>query len=123
LEEGGRAMNAAVTAAQHAARRAMHRRRKRTNAVALTLSLAAMAFGLVWLVWILIETVRLGVGGLGLALFTQMTPPPGDEGGGLANATYGSLVMVALATGVGTPIGTLAGVYLAEYGRSTLLGH
>lgn len=113
-------MNAA---ALHASRLAMHKRRKRVNAVALTLSLAAMAFGLIWLIWILAETVRLGVGGLSLALFTDMTPPPGDEGGGLANAIFGSLVMVSLATFVGTPIGILAGVYLAEYGRSTWLGH
>ncbi|MEO8298285.1 MAG: phosphate ABC transporter permease PstA [Burkholderiales bacterium] len=113
-------MNAA---ALHASRLAMHARRKRVNAVALTLSLAAMAFGLIWLIWILAETVRLGVGGLSLALFTDMTPPPGDEGGGLANAIFGSLVMVVLATCVGTPIGILAGVYLAEYGRATWLGH
>jgi len=109
--------------ALHASRLAMHKRRKRVNAIALTLSLAAMAFGLIWLIWILAETVRLGVGGLSLALFTDMTPPPGDEGGGLANAVFGSLVMVSLATFVGTPIGILAGVYLAEYGRSTWLGH
>jgi len=113
-------MNAA---ALHASRLAMHKRRKRVNAIALTLSLAAMAFGLIWLIWILAETVRLGVGGLSLALFTDMTPPPGDAGGGLANAIFGSLVMVSLATFVGTPIGILAGVYLAEYGRSTWLGH
>lgn len=109
--------------ALHASRLAMHKRRKRVNAIALTLSLAAMAFGLIWLIWILAETVRLGVGGLSLALFTEMTPPPGDAGGGLANAIFGSLVMVSLATFVGTPIGILAGVYLAEYGRSTWLGH
>jgi phosphate transport system permease protein len=89
--------------------------RKRVNIIALTLSLAAMAFGLVWLIWILVETVRLGVGGLSLALFTEMTPPPNDEGGGLANAIFGSLYMVALATLVGTPIGIMAGIYLAEY--------
>ncbi|AVP57554.1 phosphate ABC transporter permease PstA [Pulveribacter suum] len=88
--------------------------RKRVNQVALTLSLLAMAFGVFWLVWILWETVRLGLGGLSLALFTQMTPPPG-EAGGLANALFGSFVMVALATFVGTPIGIMAGVYLAEY--------
>jgi len=101
---------------------AMHRKRKRVNAVALTLSLAAMSFGLVWLVWILFETIRLGVGGLSLAVFTQMTPPPQAETGGLANAIFGSLVMVALATFVGTPIGVMAGVYLAEYGQKTWLG-
>ena len=96
------------------------RRRKRVNAIALTLSLAAMAFGLFWLIWILIETVALGIGGLALALFTEMTPPPQAETGGLANAIFGSLLMVALATLLGTPIGILAGIYLAEYGQKRL---
>ena len=90
--------------------------------VALALSLGAMAFGLFWLAWILFETIRLGVGGLSLAVFTQMTPPPQAETGGLANAIAGSLVMVLLATFVGTPIGVLAGVYLAEYGQGRWLG-
>ena len=111
------------SAAVYSARVALHKRRKRVNAVALTLSLAAMVFGLVWLAWILFETVRLGLGGLSFALFTEMTPPPGDDPGGLANAIFGSLMMVGLATFVGTPIGVMAGVYLAEYGRSTWLGH
>ena len=101
---------------------AMHARRKRVNAIALTLSLAAMAFGLVWLVWILIETVHLGFAGLSLAVFTEMTPPPQAETGGLANAIFGSAVMVGLATCVGTPIGIMAGVYLSEYGQRTWLG-
>ena len=105
-----------------AARRSRHQRRKRVNAIALTLSLAAMLFGVFWLVWILIETVRLGVGGLSLQLFTEMTPPPQAETGGLANAIFGSATMVTLATLLGTPIGILAGVYLAEYGRKTRLG-
>ena len=105
-----------------ARRLAMHHKRKRTNVIALTLSLAAMAFGVFWLVWILFETIYLGVGGLTLSTFTQMTPPPQAEGGGLANALFGSFVMVGLATLVGTPIGILAGVYLAEYGQKTWLG-
>ncbi len=108
--------------AHEASRRHKHLGRKRVNAVALTLSLAAMAFGLFWLFWILFETVRLGVGGLGLSLFTQMTPPPQSEDGGLANAIFGSVTMVSLATLLGTPIGILAGVYLAEYGQKTWLG-
>lgn len=95
--------------------------RKRVNMIALTLSLLAMAFGLVWLIWILFETVRLGVGGLVLATFTEMTPPPMEEGG-LANAIVGSLIMVSLATLLGTPIGIMAGIYLAEYGQKTWLG-
>ena len=104
-----------------ASRMAMHRRRKRVNALALSLSLAAMAFGLFWLAWILVETIRLGVGGLSFAVFSKMTPPPMSEGG-LSNAIFGSLVMVALATAIGTPIGVMAGVYLAEYGQRTWLG-
>jgi phosphate transport system permease protein len=103
-------------------RLAKHRRRKTVNAVALTLSLAAMAFGLFWLIWILIETVRLGIGGLNLATFTEMTPPPQAEVGGLANAIFGSLLMVSLATLIGTPIGVMAGIYLAEYGQKGWLG-
>jgi phosphate transport system permease protein len=105
-----------------AARRSHHARRKRINAIAITLSLAAMAFGLFWLIWILVETVRLGVGGLSLSLFTQMTPPPQAETGGLANAIFGSLTMVTLATLLGTPVGILAGIYLAEYGQKGWLG-
>ena len=99
-----------------------HRRRKRVNAVALVLSLGAMAFGLFWLMWILFETFRLGVGGLALSVFTEMTPPPQAETGGLANAIFGSLLMVGLATLLGTPIGVLSGIYLAEYGRKGWLG-
>lgn len=95
-------------------RQAKYAQRKRVNQVALTLSLAAMAFGVFWLIWILWETVTLGIGGLSLALFSEMTPPP-NEAGGIANAIFGSLIMVALATFVGTPIGVMAGVYLAEY--------
>ena len=105
-----------------ATRVSKHAKRKRVNAIALTLSLAAMAFGLFWLIWILVETVRLGIGGLSLSLFTQMTPPPQSEDGGLANAIFGSVTMVSLATLIGTPIGILAGVYLAEYGQKTWLG-
>ncbi|MES2412754.1 MAG: phosphate ABC transporter permease PstA [Pseudomonadota bacterium] len=96
------------------ARLAKFARRKMVNKVALVLSLAAMAFGLFWLAWILVETVRLGIGGLSFATFTQMTPAPNDPGG-IANAIYGSFLMVSLATFVGTPIGILAGIYLAEY--------
>jgi len=105
------------------ARRRLHARRKRRNVVALTLALAAMAFGIFWLVWILVETVRLGIGGMTLSLFTEMTPPPQAETGGLANAIFGSLAMVTMATLLGTPIGVLAGIYLAEYGQRGWLGH
>lgn len=91
--------------------------RKLVNQLALTLSVAAMVFGMVWLIWILFETIRLGSEALGVALFTEMTPPP-EELGGLANAIMGSLIMVFLATFVGAPLGVMAGIYLAEYGRS-----
>ncbi len=101
----------------------MHRRRKAINVVALSLSMAAMAFGLFWLIWILLETARLGLGGIAWSTFVQSTPPPNVEGGGLANAIVGSAVMVLLGTAVGTPIGILCGIYLAEYGRTTWLGH
>ncbi len=107
---------------QNAQRLALHRRRKLVNAVALALSLAAMAFGLFWLLWILWETLFLGLKGLSAAVFTQSLPPPNDETGGLANAIVGSLIMVSLATLIGTPVGVMAGVYLAEYGRSGWLG-
>ena len=94
----------------------LHTRRKIVNTLALTLSLAAMAFGLFWLFWILFEVVRLGLGGFSVELFTDMTPPPGETGG-LLNAIAGSLIMVGLAMAIGTPVGILAGIYLGEYGQ------
>lgn len=100
----------------------LHRRRKLINRVALALSLIAMAFGLVWLIWILWDVLILGVQGINAATFTESTPPPNSENGGLANAIVGSLIMVLSATAVGTPIGILAGIYLAEYGQRTGLG-
>jgi len=95
-------------------RQSRYAQRKLVNRIALVLSLLAMSFGLFWLFWILFETVRLGVGGLTMATLTQMTPPP-NVVGGLANAMYGSFLMVMLATFVATPIGILAGIYLAEF--------
>jgi len=89
--------------------------RNRVNKVALVLSVLAMGFGLLWLVWILYETLVLGIGGLSFATLTQDTPNPGEEGGGLANAIFGSFLMVSIATLIGTPIGIMAGIYLAEY--------
>jgi phosphate transport system permease protein len=96
-------------------------RRRRINAVALTLSVAAMLFGLLWLIWILFTTLSLGIGGLSLSIFTQMTPAPNADTGGLANAIVGSFIMVGLATFIGAPLGVLAGIYLAEYGRGDWL--
>ena len=99
----------------------LRRRRKLTNIVALFMSMLAVAFGLFWLFWILADVFKLGVNAIQLSLFTQMTPPPGSEGG-LLNAIAGSLIQVGFATLIGTPFGVLAGVYLAEYGGHTWLG-
>jgi len=90
--------------------------RGRRNAIAIGLSVVATALGLGWLVLILGVLVWQGARGLSLAVFTEMTPPPGAAGG-LLNAMVGSLIMTGLAMAIGTPIGILAGTYLAEYGR------
>jgi phosphate transport system permease protein len=90
-------------------------RRNIVNKIALVLSVAAMAFGLFWLIWILYETLVLGLGGLSIATLVEDTPNPGEQGGGLANAIFGSLLMVSIATLIGTPIGIMAGIYLCEY--------
>lgn len=96
----------------------LYRARKRRNVLMLTVSSAALVFGLFWLVWILGTLLYEGGGALlRVSLYFQMTPPPGADGG-LANAIVGSLIMVAAGTLLGTPIGILAGTYLAEYGRS-----
>src|SRR5471032_292721 len=95
--------------------------RRQKNRVALLLSMATMAFGLVWLVWILFTTVVKGVDGMSLALFIDNTPPPSSAGGGLANAIAGSGLLILWATVIGTPLGVMAGVYLAEYGRKSWL--
>jgi len=88
----------------------------RTNWIGLTLSMAAMAIGLFVLLWILFVLFKNGLSALDWNMFTKSTPAPGSEGGGLANAIVGSLMIVGLATFLSTPIGILAGVYLAEYG-------
>jgi phosphate transport system permease protein len=90
--------------------------RRRKNSITMALSLAATAFGLGWLVLILGVLLYEGFSGLSLAVFTEMTPPPGSTGG-LLNAIMGSLVLTGLAVLIGTPIGILAGTYMAEYGR------
>jgi phosphate transport system permease protein len=96
------------------------RRRRIADVVALLFAGLATLFGLVFLAWILWTTVSYGAAALTPALITQMTPPPG-ESGGLANAFYGSAVMVLMALVIGTPIGIAAGTYLAEHGRHTRL--
>jgi phosphate transport system permease protein len=94
----------------------IYTRRRIINAINLTGSVLAMVFGLFWLFWILLTLFDKGMGGISLAIFTQMTPSPSDSGG-LLNAIAGSLVMVMLATLIGTPIGIMAGTYLAEFGQ------
>jgi phosphate transport system permease protein len=94
----------------------LYARRRRTNVITMALAYAATGFGLIWLALILIVLFYKGFSGLSLAVFTQMTPPPGSAGG-LLNPIMGSLVMTALAVIIGTPLGILAGTYLAEYGR------
>ena len=95
--------------------------RKRMNAVMLAVSSLALAFGLFWLIWIIFTLLHEGGAALvRIGLYTQMTPPPGSDGG-LANAIAGSLMMVGAGTLLGTPIGILAGTYLAEYGRGNWL--
>ena len=93
-----------------------YRRRRRTNAVMMTLSALALAFGLFWLAWILGELLWEAAGALRPSLFLKMTPRPGSDGG-LANAIFGSLLMSGAAVAIGTPVGILAGTYLAEYGK------
>lgn len=100
-------------------RRKMQARRRLKNRIALTLSMATMAFGLFWLIWILMSTITRGIDGMSLALFTEMTPPPNTAGGGLANALAGSGLLILWATVFGTPLGIMAGIYLAEYGRKS----
>ncbi len=111
-----------MTLTPQQARLAKFASRKRVNQIATGLALAAVGFGLFWLFWILWETLYLGLGGLNLATLTQMTPPP-NEAGGLANAIFGSVVMVVLATLVGTPIGVMVGIYLAEFDSRSWLAH
>jgi len=99
----------------------LYGRRRARNLIAQTLAVLATVFGLFWLVWIMWTTLSKGLGSLNLALFTQMTPPPGDEGG-MLNAFYGSAVMSLLGIVIGAPIGVLAGTFLAEYSRNNWLG-
>ena len=98
----------------------IYARRRRRNSITMVLSLVATAFGLGWLVLILGTLLWEGFSGLSLRVFTEMTPPPGSTGG-LLNAILGSLVLTFLAVLIGTPIGILAGTYMAEYGRHSQL--
>ena len=91
--------------------------RKRTDAILRALSVAAAALGLVWLALILFSLIWNGLPGLSPSLFTRMTPPPGQNEGGLANAIAGSVMLTVIGVGIGAPVGMLAGTWLAEYGR------
>ncbi len=95
--------------------------RRVKNAAAQLLAILATVFGLFWLAWILWTTLTKGLGSLNLALFTQMTPPPGETGG-LLNAFFGSAVMSLLGIVIGAPIGVLAGTFLAEYSKKSWMG-
>ncbi len=100
---------------------ALYARRGATNAILLTISFGAALFGLLWLVWILATLLINGLGAITPALFTESTPPPPGEGGGLLNAIFGSLIMTVVGTLIGTPVGILAGTYLAEFGQTSKL--
>ncbi len=99
----------------------LYARRKFKNGLVMVLSIAATVFGLFWLAWILWTAVSYGINNLNLALFTEMTPPPGDSGG-MLNAFAGSIIMSLLAIAMGTPIGIAAGTYLAEYANFHKIG-
>ena len=94
----------------------LYTRRRIVNAVTLSISVFTMAFGLFWLVWILWTLLENGLPNLGAHIFTQNTPPPGSTGG-LLNAIFGSVAMTIVGVSIGTPIGILAGTYLAEFGQ------
>ena len=99
----------------------LYGKRRAKNLIAQTLAVLATIFGLFWLVWIMWTTLSKGITSLNLDLFTQMTPPPGDEGG-MLNAFFGSAVMSLLGIVIGAPIGVLAGTFLAEYSQRSWLG-
>lgn len=99
----------------------VYRRRLWAHRIGIALSVFAMAVGLFFLGWILVTLLAKGFGAINIAMFTESTPAPGNEGGGLMNAIVGSLMMVGFATLISTPIGILAGVYLAEYGQESWL--
>jgi phosphate transport system permease protein len=97
----------------------VYRKRLWMHRIGIMLSFLAMAIGIFFLMWILFTLVVKGAGALSVAMFTQTTPAPGNEGGGLMNAIVGSLMMVGAAVFISTPIGILAGIYLAEYGEES----
>lgn len=99
----------------------VYRKRLLAHRIGIALSIGAMAVGLLFLGWILLTLLMKGFGALSFVMFTETTPAPGSDGGGLMNAIVGSLLMVGAATLVSTPVGILAGIYLAEYGEESWL--
>ncbi|MGD9617055.1 MAG: phosphate ABC transporter permease PstA [Alphaproteobacteria bacterium] len=99
----------------------LYQRRILTHRIVMTLSVVAMAIGVSWLVLVLAALLVGGIGAIDLDIFTKMTPPPGSDGG-LLNAIVGSLILVGIATAIGTPTGILAGTFLAEYARGHWIG-
>jgi phosphate transport system permease protein len=97
-------------------------KRQLINRINMTIAVLMTVFGVFWVVWILWTTLRLGLPAISLHLFTQDTPPPGSEGGGLRNAFVGSLILLGIAVAVGTPIGVLAGTWLGEFAVRHRLG-
>lgn len=100
----------------------VYRRRLLMHKLGITLSSLAMALGVIFLMWILFTLILKGVSAINIAMFTESTPAPGSDGGGLMNAIVGSFMMVGTATLISTPIGILAGIYLAEYGDKSWFG-
>lgn len=98
---------------------ALYAKRKRSNFIGLTLSMISMTLGMIFLLWILMILFYKGFSAIDLNMFTQSTPAPGTEGGGLANAIVGSLMIVISCTLISTPIGVMAGIYLSEYGANS----
>ena len=98
---------------------AIYNKRKRSNWIGLSLSMGAMAVGMVFLLWILSILIIKGFSAIDWHMFTQSTPAPGSDGGGLANAIVGSLLIVSTCTLISTPIGVMAGIYLSEYGAKS----
>ncbi|WP_434777454.1 phosphate ABC transporter permease PstA [Neisseria sp. Ec49-e6-T10] len=114
-------MSTQIQAVNQTIKQKKQKQRRFKNYIALALSVFTMLFGLFWLLWILYSTFSKGINGLSLSLFTEMTPPPNSDEGGLLNAIAGSGLLILWATIIGTPLGVLAGIYLAEYGKRSIL--
>ena len=100
----------------------LYYKRRLINAINMTMAVVMTIFGVFWVVWILWTTVRYGAPAINLHLFTQDTPPPGGEGGGLRNAFVGSLILLGIAVVIGTPVGVLAGTWLGEFALKHKMG-